>query len=281
MMKMKRSLYPMFLLILMTGLNPAPSYAGTQAEYQALQQWCAGRIKWTAEGRKTDYPNPKEYFHFHHYCGALEAMDRLYATLDPKKQRYEAGLVVGETGYVIGHVAENHFLMPEMYALRGRALMLVKQTSEAEISLNKALQLDPRHVGAYVSLANLYLETNRKVRATEATKAGLALDSQNKSLLRLAKKLDIKLDEFQVKKEQPSAAINPDEIKQPAVDVEPKQSSEKPAAIATPSAPPSQTPAIQVVDEKSTKDDKKANNFDSAPTKGGTPKNPWCRFCPD
>jgi tetratricopeptide (TPR) repeat protein len=281
MTNMTRSIPVVLALILVAILRPPSVYAGTQAEYQALQQWCVGRDKWTAEGRKTDYPNPPEYFHFHHYCAAMNAMNRLYATLDPIKQRYEASLVGGETGYVISHVPENHFLVPELYALRGRAQSLIKQTPQAEASLLKALQLDPRHVIAYLSLGNLYLETNRKAKAVEATKTGLAIDPQNKPLRRLAAKLDIKLVEAKPESVQPKSATTSGDQPQQGVGAEPVQGGAKPTASATPSTPLAPEPVKQIVTEASIKASEKTGNAETATPNGGPSKNPWCRFCPD
>jgi tetratricopeptide (TPR) repeat protein len=208
-------------------------------------------------------------------------MNRLYATLDPIKQRYEASLVGGETGYVISHVPENHFLVPELYALRGRAQSLIKQTPQAEASLLKALQLDPRHVIAYLSLGNLYLETNRKAKAVEATKTGLAIDPQNKPLRRLAAKLDIKLVEAKPESVQPKSATTSGDQPQQGVGAEPVQGGAKPTASATPSTPLAPEPVKQIVTEASIKASEKTGNAETATPNGGPSKNPWCRFCPD
>jgi tetratricopeptide (TPR) repeat protein len=280
MTNMTRSMPAALALILVAWMQPAPLFAGTQAEYQALQQWCIGRDKWTAEGRKTDYPNPNEYVHFHHYCAAMNAMDRLYATLDPIKQRYEASLVGGETGYVISHAPESHPLMSEVYALRGRAQALIKQTAQAEVSLLKALQLDPRHVAAYLSLGNLYLATNRKEKAAEAIKLGLAIDPQHKSLRRLAAKLDIKLDEVKSESVQPKVSITPGERPQQGVGTEPAQGT-KPNSTVTPPKPTGMAANKQGVDVTPVKAGENTGNAEAAISKRGSPTNPWCRFCPD
>jgi len=260
--------FPFLTLAFFSALPPTTGLAGTQAEYQALQSWCVGRDKWTAEGRKTDYPNPAEYFHFHHYCSGMNALNRLYSTVDARKQRYEAQLVVGETGYVIGHVPEEHFLMPEVYALRGRGLLLAKQYPQAEASLLKALQLDPRHLGAHLSLGTLYLETKRKEKAIESAKAGLAIDPQHKSLRRLANALGIQLEEL-----KPSPAPQ-----QPATAPATPPSA---AAPLSPTAAPAPKPTDREADKAQKKPDEAPKTLDAAPANVGSPTNPWCRFCPE
>jgi tetratricopeptide (TPR) repeat protein len=255
-------------LIIFTSLRPGPSLAGTQAEYQAIQQWCIGREKWSAEGSKTDYPHPQEYFHFHHYCYAINYVNKLYSTVDPGKRRYLAQLVVGDTGYVISHVPEDHFLMPEVYALRGRGLLLAKQMPQAESSLLKALALDSRHLGAHLSLGALYLESKRKEKAIETVKAGLTIDPQHKGLRRLAGELGIKLEEL-----KPSPAPQ-----QPATAPATPQSA---GAHTPPTATPAQKPALGEVDKPPTKTDVSPKTTETAPPNVGSPTNPWCRFCPE
>ncbi len=284
MKNMKRSLSAILVPLLLIGLPPAPAVAGSQAEYQALQSWCVGRDKWTAEGRHTDYPNPPEYLHFHHYCAAMNAMNRLYSTIDARKQQYQASLVVGETGYVISHVAETHPLMPEVFALRGRALALIKQNGQAETNLMKALQLDARHVGAYSSLGNLYLDSGRKARAIEMAKAGLAVEPQNKSLRRLAGKLAIKLEELKPAAssptEQTTQANQDKSAPSPGLDAT-KPVLDKPSVVGAVPAAATAPADRQVADSPATKPVEKPVSGEVNSGKEGAPKNPWCRFCPE
>jgi tetratricopeptide (TPR) repeat protein len=287
MINLKRSIPYSIALLLIVGFRPAPVLANKQVQYQGMQQWCMEYLdfnKKRANGQSTTAQiqiPPGLLSGVGHYCSAIDAYQKLQLTINTSQQNHLLDMVLSETGYVIGHNPESHPLTAELYALRGRAQLMVKQNAKAEDNLLKALRLDPEHVDVYGSLGNLYLNTNRKAKATETTRAGLGINPQHKALLRLAKKLDIKTDEFQVAKEQPSSAKNPDELKQPAVDVESGQGSEKPAAIASPLAPLSPIPAIQVADETTAKADEKTNNVEVAIPKGGTAKNPWCRFCPE
>ncbi len=284
MKKMNRYVLVSLAPLLLSCLLPAQGIAGTQAEYQALQQWCLGRDKWTAEGRHYDYPNPEHYLHFHHYCAAMNAMNRLYSTVESKQQQYQAGLVVGETGYVISHAAESHPLMSEVYALRGKALALIKQTGKAESSLMKALQLDPGHIGAYATLGNLYLDTRRKAKAIETAKAGLAVDPQSKPLRRLASKLAIKLEEIKSGEARAESAAPQDHPgaagDKSRKDASKSQAEPAPSAAVPPSASSSVSSEKQVI-ETPTRLEEKSADRESTPAKVGSSKNPWCRFCPE
>jgi len=266
-----------FLLAAFVGLSTIQAshvLAGTQAEYLALQQWCIGRNKWQAEGVNTPYPNPPEYFHFHHYCFAMPAMYRLYSTSDKSKQRNEVSEVVNQTNYVISHVPEAHFLMPEVYALRGKALALGGQNAQAEASLLKSLQLDPGHVGARIALANFYLDTNRKAKAVEVVKVGLEMDSQNTKLRQLASRLGMKIEEAK-------PAVTPDPSAGATSDDGGSESeTSPPSTSATEGSVPS---------HETTKSSQQSNAVGgelppavpAEQLKIGTPKNPYCRFCPD
>lgn len=242
-------------MVLAMAFGSVPTFAGTQAEYRALQQWCVGRDKWTEEGRKTNYPNPPEYFHFHHYCGALNAMKSLYTATSKVRMNYAAQSVMGETGYVINHVPESHTLMPEVYALRGKAMAIVKQNARAETNLVKALQLDPKHVGAYATLANLYFDTKRRAKAEETVKTGLSVDSQNKALRRMASDLGIKVE-----------ALKPEDV---TVELPVQPAPKAEVVVVEPASAPAEV------------DSAPTNATSPEPPKIGSPTNPWCRFCPD
>lgn len=263
-----------------------PALAGTQADYQALRDWCVGRDKWTAEGRKTDYPHPPEYFHFHHYCGAMQSMRALYAARDSTRRRAAADSVVGEVSYLIGHVPESHFLMPDAYAIRGQAQAMVNRNVEAETSLLKALELDPRHGGAYSTLANLYMDTNRKARAIQTVEAGLAVDPDRKSLKLLAEKLGVKTAPPSAK----ATFVDPATPDSERAKSEPLSVSKSPPAAGEPrnvapeAANAPDKPAPPTAPNEPVKPPKLAPDAVGHPPgvpKTGASQNPSCRFCPE
>lgn len=272
-----KQLMPTFLtLIIAAFLQPESVFAGTQAEYQKLNSFCIGFNKWTDGGRKGKYPIPQGYFQgITHYCSAVDAMNRLYTTQNINQKKFLAGIVIGETGYVIGINPESHHLMPELFVLRGRSQMMIDQASQAEKYLMKALQLDPGHVDAYLNLGNLYLTTNRKEKAVEAAKAGLAIDSQHKPLRRLAAKLDIKLEEAKPSA-QPQASPPPSALGQKGATQE-----IKPDATATSPAPVPPGLDKQIADAPLVKKSDMPVDAETTPPKIGSTTNPWCRFCPD
>lgn len=284
MIEMKKTLSTALALIVLVSLHSTPVFANKQAQYQGLQQWCMVYLDWNKKQKRGQSGGvrievPTEYFSgVGHYCSAIDAYHKLQATSDKNHQRYLLGLVIGETGYVVGHNAETHPHTAELYALRGRAQLFLNHNPKAEESLNKALQLDPRYTDVYASLGNLYLNTNRKPKAAEVTQTGLAIDPQHRALRRLAGKLGIKLEEVKAESDKP----------QPPSSAELKQSDSaeliqelKPTLPPPSSASAETEPPKQDVDKAAKEARRKSSDFEALPTHTGTPRNPWCRFCPD
>lgn len=242
-----------------------------------MNAYCIAYLKASRSNQLSSLPSRPQYFSgLPHYCAAVEALNKLYSTTTPQQRRYLVQTVVGETGYVIGHNPESHYFMPEAYALRGRAQLLGKQTTQAEASLYKALQLDPQHVGAMHTLATLYLETNRKAKAVETVNAGVAIDPGHKGLRRLARELGIKVKEPKAP-ESEQATTQPSDKTPPATEPTPPPPA---SAKQAQDSPPASVIKESMGKTEETKPAAKDASPSSAPPTGTT-TNPWCRFCPD
>lgn len=225
--------------------------ANHQGDYQTLKIWCIERTKWTQEGRThaMTMATPDNYFHFHHYCAALNHMNSVYSARGKDARRYELERVIGETGYVLEHVPPDHPLLPPLYTLRGQARALGHNNAAAEMELIKALALDPDHLEAIAILAQLYIDTKRQDNAIKLVRHGLEVAPANKAMRRLGTQLKLELP---AEEAQPAPAVEAPEKPAAAND-------QVPAALPSPAADtaPAEAPDI------------------------GTPRNPWCRFCPD
>lgn len=266
-------------LFIAGGLNPINTQAGTQADYRALQEWCVGRNN-LKPGQ--DYPNPEKYFHFQHYCFAMTFMDKIYSAKDTTSRNFNSSEAQNNIKYIIDRVPETHFLLPELYAMRGQAQALIKQNSQAELSLLKALQLDPGHIGAYSTLALLYRDTKRDAKAAEIVEAGLKVNPEHKGLRRLAKNLGIKLEPIAIDGAQPKTVTAPADPSRgkPATPAAPApDQTAKTPAPASPAG--TQTEAKPVTQDMAPAATEKTSPtiVPPAPVKIGSPTNPWCRFC--
>jgi tetratricopeptide (TPR) repeat protein len=274
MIEMEKTLSAACALLVLVNLHSAPAFANKQLQYQGLQQWCmlyldSNRKRTSGLHGALKIEVPAGYLSgVGHYCAAMNAYQKLQSTSDQNQRRHLLGTVIGETGYVVRNNAENHPHMAELYALRGRAHLFLKQHAKAEENLHKAFQLDPGHIDVYANLGNLYLNTARKTKASEITQTGLALDPQHRALRRLAGKLGINL-----------AAVNPHSQ---------NLKSTQPALLSAPTSASTEVkPAESVVIQTDDKlrDEvrdvvKPSINSDSLPSHIDTPRNPWCRFCP-
>jgi len=254
---MKSSVQPRIALLLALAGLPILAQAGTQAEYQALNTWCIGQIAGKSSAEKANQTTmaaaPRDSAGFAQYCEAYRVVMGMYGMSGAGHKSILLATVQNHLHYLIDSVPVDHYLLPEVYALRGRALYLNNQHAEAETALRKALQLDPRHAPVYATLADVYLDSKRKPMAQEAVRKGLALDPDSKSLKRLARALGIK-----VPAKPANAAPNIPEApaKAPALEA----GADKPAEKVE-KAPPATTP--------------------TTPMAIGSTTNPWCRFCTD
>lgn len=237
--------------------------AGTEADYQALRAWCVQRLANQDNAAWQAANNPQKYFHFHHYCFGMQWEGKLISAVNRKAREAAASTIINETSYVISHVPRTHFLIPEVFALRGRAYYVSRRHIEAESDLLNALHLDPRHVRAAVQLATLYRNTDRKGKAAEVVKAALAGSPGDPRLRKMGEDLGVALPPVPARPAVQAPAP-------PAAPADPAQTPEPPVADSPPQDavdPRSAAPATAAADEEAA-----AEAADGAASA--------CRFCP-
>jgi tetratricopeptide (TPR) repeat protein len=185
----------------------AGAAAGTEADYQALRSWCVQRTANHDNAAWQAANNPQRYFHFHHYCFAMQWENKLISAANQKDRVAAANTIINETSYVIRHVPRTHFLIPEVYALRGRAYHSSRRSIEAESDLLVALHLDPRHVRAAMLLVSLYRSSDRRGKAEEVVKAALAASPGDPRLRKMGQDLGVALPPVPAR--TPAAAPSP------------------------------------------------------------------------
>lgn len=246
---MRTGIFRNLVALAAVGLS-AQAYAGTEADYQALRSWCVQRDAHHNDAAWQSANSPIKYFHYHHYCNAMRLENRLITPRDARERSAVISDMFDNLSYVIKSVQEPHFLLPEVYALRGRALYVGKRYAEAETDFLNALQRDPKHARAAAYLATLYMDTNRRPQAVEVVRASLAQSPGDYRLRQLGKELKIELPP-----ERPAAVV---ESTSSGASTQPAES-----AAAKGDAAPSELPA-------------NANGTDAAPEAPTT----GCRFCP-
>ncbi|HMZ28955.1 MAG TPA: tetratricopeptide repeat protein [Thauera aminoaromatica] len=240
--------------IAMTGAS-----AGTEADYQALRAWCVQRLQNQNNAAWQAANNPQKYFHFHHFCFGMQWENKVVGSASQKERERYVGSIVNETSYIISHAARSHFLMPEVYFLRGWAQYYGKQHIEAESALLNALQLDPRHARAAAQLATLYRATDRRAKAAEVVRTALKLSPNDFRLRKMGEEFGVELPPL----------VRPPAPK-PAAPAEPSQAEPADAAPATTEA--------TVTQEAATAARSAAQVDQDAGTAEGASQG--CRFCP-
>ncbi len=243
-------------------LMSAPSWAilpfgATPAE----QAMCAARV-----GSRLDRSDPNSG-HMHHYCDGLRFLDRAYASMGNKKdmQHYLNESIQG-FDYVLSHTQESYAMRGEVHIGKARALKLMGRKVEAASEFNKALRYKLDSPDVYLALADHYHETGNRQKALEVTIEGLKRNPNSKGLKRRYTEFGGKLPYPEAIAEQSIPAAAPQsEIKTEAkieAAPSPEEATDKVSGstgLTQPAGPAPQSEAAKI----------------------GSPKNPYCRFCPD
>jgi len=237
------------LLLLAMPVWAVESFAPTPAEVAMCQARVYSRL-----GERNE-----NTMHMHHYCSGLRYLDRAYSAMQNKRDmQYKLGVAINNFDYVLEHTAADYVMRGEVHVAKGRALNLAGRKSAAVAEFNKALRYELGAPDAYQAMADHYRETGNKEKALEMATEGLRLNPDSRGLKRRYTELGGKLPY--------PAAIEP-------VPVETQATSPDETAVSTPASPAepavdtpvAATPAVEPV----------------SPAPIGTPKNPYCRFCPD
>ncbi|MBN2320620.1 MAG: tetratricopeptide repeat protein [Acidobacteria bacterium] len=118
----------------------------TEAEQLQLPAYCKARFELTElpiEVKKQwEARLGKDFIHVHHYCYALNSLNRLRLGIgDPE---YLLEISLNNLDYMIEHVRPNFVLLPEIYYNKGRTLMMMGKYEEAAIYFNKAKSLQKK-----------------------------------------------------------------------------------------------------------------------------------------
>jgi tetratricopeptide (TPR) repeat protein len=262
-----------FILLLGLALGNSDSgaavlpYAMTPAELARLPPYCAVRLQ--SDSRTPEYQAwrariGENFGDIHHYCHGLKSVNRYWGARTANERKYYLQEAKGEFDYIANTMKPDFTMGADLYSNRGEVLRLMGKVSEAINDFIKALSIDPKIVKPYLQLADLYEKAKDRTRSLEVTTEGLRHLPESRALQRRYLELGGKppypepIHEAPVEEAQSIAASPTQKVEEPtAVD---KAANDKPA-YAPVMAPEGPAPASQ--------------------PKIGTPKNPYCRFCPD
>lgn len=233
------------LMALSLNALAALPYGPTAEEMNVLPDYCRNPGQWGAIlGPSAGWNN--------HTCYGINWINRYYKSRGPAEKRYSLQNALGDFNYSITKLPPDFPLMPEIHMYRGITHALMGRAGEATADLQKAIRMNPRLVRAYNELADLYENRLRqRDKALETIVEGLRHNPDIPSLQRRYTRLGGKLP-------------YPEPLAPPA-----------PAVAETPAAPAQAAPqeAAPAAAADTVQDAEKP--------KIGSPKNPYCRFCPD
>jgi hypothetical protein len=220
----------------------------------------------------------------HHYCDGLKAMIRV------DRNRAESGHWLHEAVGAFGSVAADWEhrgqtcpVRSEAYTNLGTALLRQDKTSagKAVMNFNKALELQKDYLPAYYALSDVYLDMGKKKEALGVVEEGLKYVPDSKGLLRRFRELGGKTPPTPIAKANPPLPPQPDKTMGAQQTETGATAVEKQEPAAGPSPKPSTSPAPASNKAAGASAVAAPEAVVSEPPKIGSPKNPYCRFCPD
>ena len=251
--------------------------APTPSEIPALPPYCKAKLSpdHSDDIRYSGMIGP-DWLHIHHYCFALNFVNRYYKYFDKDQQRWFVQEALGNFDYVLTHASPNFWMRPEIHTQKGKLLVSAKRGSEAMNEFLTAINENKNHAPAYVALSYLYQDMGQKPKALSIVEEGLGYVPDSRSLTSRYKELTgrtfvppptsaippaIKVTGPE---ENTSTNIKPNTLIQPTVSIPTVESIPAPAIEKSPASPAVTQPAPIVEDKP----------------KIGSPSNRYCRFCP-
>ena len=234
-----------------------PSLAGAVADFARTPQEEAMCQAMIYNGHDTS--DRDNWRHMHHYCDCIRFTNRAYSALgDWNNMRYNLGIGIGGCDYVLRNTKPDFNMRPEVHLQKGKALRLFQQEGKAAAEFMEAIRGNPELAQAYVELADIQARNKKPGEALKTVTEGLRHAPDSKSLKRRYTELGGKLPYPAPIETTPveAQAAKPDE-KAVSIPASPAEPTAGTAATVTPAAEPIAAPRV------------------------GSPKNPYCRFCPD
>lgn len=237
-----------------TGLRPTPAEMPRLPDYcQAKFNLQRGSPEWNAWRDRLG----ESFNDIHHYCAGLNYVNRYWGARSKRDKNFYLERALAGMDYLVKSHKPDFPLRAEMYSNRGEVYKLMGRPGEAVKDLNQAIASDPRMVRPYLQLADIHAKGKSASRALETVSEGLRHVPDSTALQR-------RYLELGGKKPFPDPAVA--KAPEPPVQQDAPAPSEAARAEAV-------TPAAAAVVTEG------APSIDAAPTIG-TPKNPYCRFCP-
>lgn len=185
------------------------------------------------------------------------------------KNKREMGYYLGKSiagfNYVLSATQEDYAMRGEVHVGKARALKMMGRSAEAAAEYQKALRYKFDSPDVFIAVADFYKESGNKTKALETVTEGLRINPQSNGLKRRYTELGGKLPYPEA--EDKNALARESRVE------------DKPDDKIGAEQPPGEAEGEAAKADKPTTQSEAAPQLD--PPKIGSPKNPYCRFCPD
>lgn len=230
--------------------------AVSDAEMARLPDFCRARMKtpWgSPESRAWRARIGENFVDFYHYCAGLNFIHRYWAATDARQRTHYLQRADANFSYIVKALKPDFTMGAELFTNRGEVYKLMGRRADAIKDFRRATSIDPAFVRAYLQLADVLAGNKDRTQALEAVSEGLRHAPKSTALQR-------RYGELGGKEPFPAPAVDP-EAPVPAASPEPLPADPTASAVPAEAAPRPTAPNTE-------------------PPAMGTPKNPYCRFCP-
>lgn len=255
------------LVGLVLGLLTCKVFAGfgpDAQELQTLPPYCTPRINENdpAGWERGIVQFGEGWNHMHHYCYALNFINRYYRTRDAGIKKDALKQAIGNIDYMLSHTSEGYVMRGQWMLDKGKVMMLAGNKPQGIAMIQSALNLDPSLEAGYRLMSDTFVDLGNKKEALLWASKGLQYIPDSRALKRRYKELG-----GNEPYPEPLVKLAPRVVEATPTPTSPSEPTSEP--ISEVQSQPAQDPAPVAVPVP----------VDSPKT--DSPKNPYCRFCPD
>ena len=166
--------------------------------YCPAQQFIRNKEKWPVSQAEIDKWNRvlgRDYLHLHHYCQALNAMNKAQRISHDRVRHFHLDFARRNIEYVQRNVSPTFVLLPEINVRKGYVLRFLGEHEAAAREYLAAIRLRPQYAPAYSALSDYYLDLDNREEAVRVLEDGLRQAPNSRTLKRKLSELKNPQDE--------------------------------------------------------------------------------------
>jgi len=163
------------ILIPITSAYAREQWAPTDTELAVLPAYCKDRMKSDYKKGKAKWTTLGEGFlHIHHYCMALNFLNRAKAQYRDKAGRnFNLQNAQNNIQYMFDQTNDKYVLAPDFYITKGEISFMQGEKGEAQTSFEKATRIKPDYPKGWLALSDYFRHTKRDEQARRVLEEGL------------------------------------------------------------------------------------------------------------